>query len=188
MDTGSEEMTHTPPPLPNDSNTPSRNEELLAEVYDQLRALAEGYLRRERADHTLQPTALVHEAFLRLAEQDPRKWNDGEHFMALAAQVMRRVLVDHARRHRSAKRGGDHRRVTLSDVGTDSSEIDLLALDDALSELATLNPRQARVVELRFFAGLSLDEVARYVGVARSTIGADWQMARAWLNNKLSAT
>ncbi len=181
-------MSSDPPLPPSDDPTPpSTSEALLAEVYDELRALAGAYLRRERAGHTLQPTALVHEAFLRLAEQDPAKWNDGSHFTALAAQVMRRVLVDHARRRKASKRGGGRgERVTLADVADDGAELDLLALDDALNELASLSPRQARVVELRFFAGLSLDEAARDLGVARSTIALDWQMARAWLNHKLA--
>ena len=177
-----------PPPhqTPDDSGTRSPSEAVLAEVYSELRALAEAYLRRERAGHTLQPTALVHEAFLRMAEEDPDRWSDSAHFTALAANIMRRVLVDHARRRGAAKRGGGHDRVTLADVATGEPELDLLSLDEALTELATLSPRQARVVELRFFGGLSLDEVAHQLEVARSTVAADWQMARAWLNHKLS--
>lgn len=162
------------------------SESLLAEVYDELRALAEGYLRGERPGHTLQPTALVHEAFLRLAAQDPSRWKGSAHFIALAATVMRRVLVDHARRRGAAKRGGQRQRVTLADLGSGEPEVDLLALDEALTELATLSARQVRVVELRFFGGLSLDDVADQLEIAPSTAALDWRMARAWLNQRLS--
>jgi len=175
------------PPPGQDPPTPPTGPPFLGEVYDELRALAAGYLGRERAGHTLQPTALVHEAFLRLARQDPGRWNDSGHFCALAAGVMRRVLVDHARRRQTSKRGGAPERVTLAGIASPGEEeLDLLSLDDALRELANLSPRQAQVVELRFFGGLTLDEAAQHLEVARSTAAADWKMARAWLNHRLA--
>ena len=169
---------------PSDATPPS-GALLLVQVYDELRSLAEAYLRRERADHTLQATALVHEAWVRLSRQDPGRWRDDRHFAALAAHVMRRVLVDHARRRAAEKRGGDRQRLTLHEPEAPGQDPDLLALDEALTALAGLSERQARVVELRFFGGLTLDEVAVELDVARSTVAADWQMARAWLNHRL---
>ena len=164
---------------------------LLELVYEQLRALAASYLRGERAGHTLQPTALVHEAFLRLQAGSPVRYQNHTHFFAVAARAMRQVLVDHARRRAAAKRGGDPERVTLDDglqLGGDAESrvIDVLALDEALERLGKLDERQARVVELRFFGGLTIDEAARVLEVSTDTVEDDWAMARAWLKRTLS--
>ena len=149
-------------------------------VYDELRALAESYLMRERANHTLQATALVHEAYLRLIDQRDVRWKNRAHFFAVAAQAIRRILVDHARGHRRAKRGGDRQRVRLDEdvMPLEDRDLDLLALDDALE-------RQARIVELHFFGGLSLKDVAAFLGVSPRTVDGDWSMARAWLRREL---
>jgi len=168
---------------------PRPAEDLDALLYGELRSLAADFLRRERADHTLQPTALVHEAWMRLSAENESRWGDRAQFFALAAQAMRRVLIDHARRKLADKRGGGARRITLaSDVTPpgDSGEIDLIALDDALDRLAALDARQARVVELRFFAGLTVDEVAEALEVSPRTVASEWRLARAWLSNELA--
>jgi RNA polymerase sigma-70 factor, ECF subfamily len=161
--------------------------QLLPLVYDELRALAETYLKRERPDHTLQATALVHEAYVRLIKQEDVQWQNRAHFFAVAAQAIRRILVDHARGHEREKRGGGRERVCLNeDVATAPGRgLDLLALDEALEKLAQLDPRQARIVELRFFGGLSLKEVAEFLGVSPRTVDGDWAMARAWLRREL---
>jgi len=165
--------------------------DLLPILYEELRAVAVGYLRQERANHTLQPTALVHEAFLRLVDYENVDPADRERFCALAAHTMRQVLVDHARRHGAAKRGGNRRRITLSGIGVGSDgtpdEIDLLALEDALARLAANDERKARVVELRFFGGLSVAAVADQLGVSPTTVEGDWRFARAWLRREMSA-
>lgn len=163
-------------------------ETLLPIVYDELHDLAEGYLRRERKDHTLQPTALVHEAFLRLVDQSRVDWRGRTHFFGVAAQAMKRILIDHARRRRRAKRGGDWRRVALDDavVPPELVDVDLVALHDALETLAELDPRQARVVELRFLGGLTVNEVAEVLGVSKRTVEGDWTHAKAWLRAELS--
>lgn len=161
--------------------------ELSGLVYDQLRDLAAALLRRERAGHTLQPTALVHEAFIRLIDSTTVNAADRAHFVAIAAGVMRRVLIDHARAHGAAKRGGG-RRLTLR-TGADiakTPEVDVLDLDDALSRLAQLDERQAKVVELRFFGGLTMDEVATVLGLSKRSVEADWALARAWLHRELA--
>lgn len=157
-------------------------------VYDELRALAASYMRHERADHTLQPTALVHEAFLKLIEQTSVDWKNRAHFFAVAAQAIRRILIDHARKHNAAKRGGDFSRVALDEGAAFETgrTLDLIALDDAMTRLATLSDRQAKVVELRFFGGLTSEEVAHVLGVSRTTIAEDWTIARAWLMKELS--
>ncbi len=162
---------------------------LMPLVYDELRALAESYLRRERSDHTLQATALVHEAYVRLIDQRDVEWRNRAHFFAVAAQAIRRILVDHARTHKRAKRGGGYQRVQLdADVAAlPETDIDLLALDEALRRLADLHARQAQIVELRFFGGLSLKEVAEYIGVSPRTVDGDWSMARAWLRRELGS-
>ncbi len=157
----------------------------LPQVYEQLHALAEAFLRRERPDHTLQPTALVHEAYLRLADQDRARWNDASHFQATAATMIRRILVDHARGHKAAKRGGHWHRVTLSDRAEGGPDVDLLELEEALLELAALDERQARVVELRFFGGLGIKATGASLGVSPRTVDGDWRLARAWLHRRL---
>lgn len=155
-------------------------------AYGALRGLAASYLHRERPDHTLQPTALVHEAFLKLAGAGG--WTSLTHFQAVAANAMRQILIDHARARGTRKRGGDRLRVTLTEdaASTTGGDIDLLALDEALRELARLDARKARVVELRFFGGMTCAEAASEVGVAPKTAEADWYFARAWLRERLS--
>jgi len=167
---------------------PSPAEDLDALLYGELRALAADFLRRERADHTLQPTALVHEAWIRLSAQRDAHWVDRAYFFAIAAQAMRRILIDHARRRHADKRGGGLQRITLATEVTpplDSADVDLLALDDALVRLAALDERQARIVELRFFAGLTVEEVAEALGVSARTVADDWRLARAWLSRAI---
>jgi RNA polymerase sigma factor (TIGR02999 family) len=155
-------------------------------VQDELNGLATNMMRAERGNHTLQPTALVNEACLRLFDQHS-DWAGREHFLAVAATVMRRVLIDHARRHRADKRGAGWERVTLAghEPGATSAELDLLALDAALEKLAGLHPRQARIVEMRYLAGMTVVEVATALELSRSTIEAEWRMARAWLHREL---
>lgn len=162
-------------------------EELVPMIMAELRRRAAAYLRQERQGHTLQPTALVNEVYLRLVEQQGATWQDRAHFFAVAAQLMRRVLVDNARAHRAEKRGGRLERVELDearDVGT-GHDIDVIALDDALRDLAALDPRQSRVVEMRFFAGLSIEETAEVLGVGHATVSRAWRNARAWLAREL---
>lgn len=157
-------------------------------VYEELRALAAARLRNEAAGHTLQPTALVHEVYLKLADQSQAHWRDRKHFFAVAAEAIRRILVDHARRRKAAKRAAPGERVTIhADLDASiGSEIDLVALDEALERLAKLNPRQARVVEMRFFGGMEVGEAAEVLGVSENTVKGDWRMARAWLAGQLS--
>ena len=168
---------------------------LLPLVYEEMRRLAGGYLRGENAGHTLQPTALAHEAYLRLLDQRQVSWQNRAHFMGLAAQAMRRILVDHARRRDAQKRGGGAVHVALEDLG-DADLGDALSsvlphdvaaedLDQALDKLASLDERQARVVELRFFTGLSIEEAAEALGVSTATVKRDWTLARAWLHREL---
>ena len=164
-------------------------EKLLPLVYGRLRALAGSYLQG-RVEHTLQPTALVHEAFLRLAETPGASWENRAHFVAIAARVMRRVLVDHARGRNALKRGNGEIRVPIDDVDVPAvgQDVDLVALDDALARLAMLDERQARIVELRFFGGLSVPETAALIGASERTVKRDWQVARAWLTRELSSS
>jgi RNA polymerase sigma factor (TIGR02999 family) len=159
---------------------------LLPLLYAELRDIAARHMRRERPDHTLQPTALVHEAFLRLAGAAPLSAQDRTHFLRTASQAMRRVLVDHARARNAQKRGGALQ-VTLDEAiaGRTESPIDMLALDDALDRLGAAEPRWAQVVELRYFAGLEIPEVAAALGVSPATVKRDWQFARAWLSREL---
>lgn len=166
-------------------------EDLLPYVYDELRMLARKYLRRERPGHTLQPTALVHEAYLKLVDQSKMDWQGRTHFFAVGAKVMRHLLIDHARGKGRAKRGGDRQKVTLAEGltpsgGRDLDTEDLLALNDGLDRLAELDARQARVVELRFFGGLTVPEAALILGVSKRTVEGDWAHARAWLKRELS--
>lgn len=163
--------------------------ELLPVIYNELRGLAERYLRREPRGHTLQPTALVHEAYLRIVEITGIDWRDSVHFFTAAAGAMRRVLVDHARRKGADRRGQGRQRVTLNEehLPGGQSDVDVLELDEALSALAKLNERHARIVELRFFGGLAIPEVATALGVSETTVAMDWRIARAWLNDRLTA-
>jgi RNA polymerase sigma factor (TIGR02999 family) len=160
---------------------------LLPVVYDELYRLARRQLRDERADHTLGATALVHEAYIKLSGLDRMHWQNRAHFMAVAAQAMRRVLVNHATARGAQKRGGKLERVALDDVIVLTAERaeELIALDDALNRLAERDPRQARVIECRFFAGMSIEETAEALGVAPVTVKRDWTLARAWLHREL---
>jgi RNA polymerase sigma factor (TIGR02999 family) len=161
---------------------------LLPRVYKELRRLARRQLRKERPDHTLQSAALVHEAYLRLVGVSPPQWESRTHFFAIAAQLMRQILVDYARRHGAAKRGGSVYKLSLEDaMATPQQErLDIVALDDALHALARIDERQSRVVELRFFAGLSLNEISKVLEIAPATVQRDWTAARAWLHRELS--
>lgn len=161
---------------------------LVALVYTELRRQARRALRREGVGHTLQATALVHEAWLRLDGQHRAHWESRSQFLAVAAQMMRRVLVDHARTRRALKRGGGETQLTLGDAEqavAAADNVDVLALDDALARLATLDPRKARLVELRYFAGLSIPEAAAALGVSQATLGREWAVARMWLRREL---
>lgn len=160
---------------------------LLLMVYDELRYLAYNYLRGERANHTLQPTALVHEAYLRLAKLDGMRWQNREHFISTAVTMMRHVLVDYARGHRRNKRGGGAYKVSLAEADrlTNSAAVDLESLNDALQRLAQLHPQKSRIVELRFFGGLTIEETARVLAVSNTTVERDWRFARAWLLKEL---
>jgi RNA polymerase sigma factor (TIGR02999 family) len=163
-------------------------DKLMPLVYGELRRLAKRYLRRERPDHTLQSVALIHEAYFRLINQDGIEWNNRNHFFAVAAQAMRRVLVDHARTRRSAKRGGDDLKVSLAEaVETPGQrEVDVLALDEALDRLGTADARKSRVVELRYFGGFTIEETAEVLGISTATVKEDWNMAKAWLYRELA--
>jgi RNA polymerase sigma-70 factor, ECF subfamily len=157
-------------------------------VYNELRRLAGRYMRRERLDHTLQPTALVHEAYLRLIGQRNFQWQNRAHFFGVAAQMMRRILVDHARTKKAEKRGGNAPKVPLNEslACTGEKSAELLALDEALTRLSQRDPRQAQVVELRFFGGLSEEEAAEVLGISPRTVKRDWTVARAWLYKEIS--
>jgi RNA polymerase sigma factor (TIGR02999 family) len=156
---------------------------LIPVVYDELRRLAGSYMRRERVDHTLQATALVHEAYLKLVEQRSVDWQSRAHFFGVDAQLMRRILIDHARGHTRQKRGGEQKKVSLDEafVFSERQADELLAVDDSLKRLEEIDPRQARVVELRFFGGLSVEEAAEVLGVSPKTVKRDWSVAKAWL-------
>jgi RNA polymerase sigma factor (TIGR02999 family) len=161
--------------------------QLLPLVYDELRRLADRYLHRERSDHTLQATALVHEAYLRLIDQRV-SWANRAHFFGVAAEMMRRILIDHARSRQAAKRGSGGIKISLDDVLdlTDERAADLIALDDALKGLAEFDSQKAKVVELRFFGGLSIEETAAVLGLGTATITRQWRLAKAWLYHELS--
>ena len=164
-------------------------DKLIPIVYDELRRQAANYMRRERPGQSLQTTALVHEAYLRLVDQRAVDWQNRNHFFAIAAQVMRRVLVDHARQHQAVKRGGiDLKLLPLDDAeaSRDAEDIDLVALDQALERLALLDEQQSRVVELRFFSGLSVEETAEVLNVSSRTVKREWRAAKAWLLRELS--
>lgn len=163
--------------------------EQIAAAYNELRRLASSYLRRERGDHTLQTTALVHEAYLRLCHQRQVRWDNREQFLGVAAQLMRRILVDYSRARHAAKRGGDVTRVALHEgvEGACGRAADVVALDAALDKLAELDPPAARLVELRFFAGLTVEEAASVLGVSPATVKRNWSVAKAWLARELRA-
>ena len=162
-------------------------DKLLPLVYDEFRQLAADFLRRERKNHTLQPTALVHEAYLKLVDQSRVDWQGRTHFFAVGAQAMRRILVDHARQHRAVKREGDRHRIELDEklmAGSQQDE-DLLDLDDALVELSRLDPQHGRMVELRFFGGLTVAELAEVMGMSKRSVEREWTMVRSWLRREL---
>ena len=162
---------------------------LLSLVYDELRKIAGQYLRKEKSDHTLQPTALVHEAYMKLIDISDISWQDRAHFFAVSANIMRHILVDHARAKLAEKRGGDAQRISLEDADSLSSEpdVDLLAVDEALNELAEFDEQQSRIVELRFFGGLTIEETAHVAGISPATVKREWAMAKAWLHRKLQS-
>jgi len=162
---------------------------LMPLVYDELRRLAGNYLRRERSDHTLQPTALVNEAYMLMVDQSRARWQNRAQFVGVAAQMMRRILVDHARAAGAAKRGGQNFAVSLTEAEAfgQSPDVDLLRINEALERLAVLDAQQARIVELKFFGGLTIEEAAEAMNVSHATIERDWKMARAWLRRELDA-
>jgi RNA polymerase sigma factor (TIGR02999 family) len=168
-------------------------DEVLPLVYDELRAIAARHMRRERPGHTLQATALVHDAFLKLVDQTRVEWRDRAHFFAIASQAMRRILVDHARARAAAKRGAGAARLSADEtvlLGEQSalSPEELLSLDSALDELAALDPGHARIVELRYFGGMTIEETAEALGTSPATLKREWSLARAWLRRRLSGT
>ena len=164
-------------------------EELMALVYEDLRRVAASFMRREAAGHALQPTALVHETYVRLIDQKQVKWRNRAHFFGVAAGMMRRILVDHARRRRAGKRGGDWERVTLEEheiAAEAAREIDVLALHESLERLAAFDQQQERIVELRYFGGLTIEEAAEVLGISPATVVREWTIAKAWLRADLS--
>jgi|SRR6478672_5728774 len=163
-------------------------DQLLPIVYDELRRQAARYLRRERVGHTLQTTALIHEAYLRLVDQKSVQWQNRAQFFGIAAQLMRRILVDHARTRKRVKRGGSDIRVSLNDANlkSQSQDLDVVALDEALERLAQIDAQQGRIVELRFFSGLTVEETAEVLAISPATVKRDWSMAKAWLHRELS--
>jgi RNA polymerase sigma factor (TIGR02999 family) len=165
-------------------------ERLMPLVYEELRRLARRHMNRQRAGHTLQTTALVNEAYLRLIDSSQVQWQNRAHFFAVSAHLMRRILIDFARSRMSLKRGAEARQITLDDALEVSSErgADLIALDDALNTLAGMNPRQSQIVELRYFGGLSEEEIAEALKISPRTVRRDWSLARAWLYRELSQT
>lgn len=168
---------------------PGAHDQLFAIVYAELRKIAANYMRRERADHTLQATALVHEAYMQLVDQTRVNWQSRAHFFGVAAQLMRRILVDHARNQGAQKRGGNAQVLSIDDsIGMAAvSEVAFDELDEALNRLQVLDADQAKIVELRFFGGLTVEEVAEVMGVSTATIEREWRMARAWLHQQLTA-
>jgi RNA polymerase sigma-70 factor, ECF subfamily len=164
-------------------------EKLMPLVYNELHKQAARYLRRERPNHTLQPTALIHEAYVKLVGQREPNWESRTHFFAIAAQAMRRILIDHARAKHQEKRGGDNITLALDDAAlviTDEQNVDLLALDEALDRLSEIDEHQVRIVELRFFSGLSLEETAEALGISRATVAREWSIAKTWLRRELT--
>jgi len=160
---------------------------LIPLVYGELRRLAGGYMRRERSDHTLQPTALVHEAYLKLVEQRSVDWQGRAHFFGIAAQMMRRILIDHARGHLREKRGAGEKPVPLDEalVFAPEQSLELVRVDQSLERLAQIDPRQSKIVELRFFGGLTVEQTAEVLGISPKTVKRDWSVAKAWLHGDL---
>lgn len=161
---------------------------LLPLIYNELRRVAESYLRRDRPGHTLQATALVNEAFLRLIDQNQVNWQNRAHFFGAAANLMRQILIQHARANHAAKRGGERQKLYLDEAGdvAQSSDLDLVALDDALRDLETIAPRQCRIVELRYFGGLNIEETGEVLSISPATVKREWTMAKAWLRREIS--
>lgn len=161
---------------------------LMSAIYDDLRRLAFGQLRGERCEHTLQPTALVHEAYLKLIDQRSTEWKDRGHFFSVASRVIRRILVDHARERRAQKRGGDiaRRAIETADIAASENGTDLIALDEALNELQVIDPLQAKIVEMRYFGGLTIEEIAETLDLGKRSVDRHWQAARAWLCFRLN--
>ena len=165
--------------------------QILPHIYDELKRLASSYPRRERVNHTLQPTALVHEAYMKLIDQKRVQWQNRAHFFGIAAQVMRRILMDHARKHQADKRGGEAEKLPIEEeilVVSHEKSAELIALDDALQELAKIDEQKAKIVELRYFGGLSIEETAEVMGVSVPTINRQWRMAKAWLYSQIAAS
>lgn len=178
-----------PPGLPSSPLAPEASQDLAASLYRELHRLAVGKMRFERKDHTLQPTALVNEAYLRLVDRSDSMWQDRSRVLGLAANVMRHILVDHARARNAGKRGDGQLQVTLVEDlagGEGSSTADVLAVDEALTRLNTFDPRQAKILEMHFFGGLTFEEIALQLSVSTRTVKRDWTMARAWLRHELS--
>jgi RNA polymerase sigma-70 factor, ECF subfamily len=178
-----------PQRLPSSPSMPEAGHDITSTLYKELHRLAAGKMRFERNDHTLQPTALVNEAYLRLANCSDSMWQDRTRVLGLAANVMRHILVDHARAHRAEKRGDPQLHVTLIEenmAATNSSTADVLAVDEALTRLAEFDPRQEKILEMHFFGGLSFEEIALQLDVSTRTVKRDWTMARAWLRQQLS--
>lgn len=162
--------------------------QLLPAVYDELRRLADSFMRKERVGHTLQPTALVHEAYLRMIDQREVNWQNRAHFFSIAAETMRRILVNHAHSHNAAKRGGAATRLSIDEAVSlpETQEVDVVLLDEALKRLAEFDPDQAKIVELRFFGGLTVKEVAEVTGISTATVEREWRTAKAWLQNQIT--
>ena len=162
-------------------------DEFMPLVYDELRRLADRYLQNERPDHTLQTTALVHEAYLRLIDQTGVNWQNRAHFIGIAAHLMRQILVNHAVAHKRGKRGGGEYKLSLEEAADwpDEVEVDLIALDDALNGLAAIDAQQSQIVELRFFGGLTVEETAEALGLSTATVKREWRTAKAWLHNQI---
>lgn len=167
---------------------PVKTDRLMPLVYAEMRRVASDYMSRQSAGHTLRSTALVNEAYLKLCGQDRPDWKSRTHFFAAGAQAMRQILVDHARAKRRAKRGGDFNRVEFDEelLGDQRNDEDILALDEALAKLAQIDPRQAQIVELRFFGGMTIAEVAEALGISKRTVDLEWKMTRAWLRRELA--
>lgn len=165
-------------------------DELYPLVYDELHRIARRYMSREKKGHTLQTTALINEAYVRLVDQKNVQWANRSHFFAISAQIMRRILIDHARRHRYAKRGGGAQQVSLEEVAVITPDVsrELLLLDEALNSLAEMDPRRSQVVELRYFGGLNNEEIAGVLNISENTVTRDWNMARAWLYQQLTGS